>query len=93
MTLSVPIISRATLVDYAQPIVFASVSFLIPFPYQTVNLLSATKPFQAWVRRSLKLVFKKYINFLIKIGLDFSISHNNNRFCCSYINGSNRQEL
>ena len=57
MTLSVPIISRAILVYYAKPIVFASVSFLIPAPYQTVNLLSATKPFQAWVRRSLNLFF------------------------------------
>ena len=56
MTNSVPTPSRAAIVDYSHPIAFIAVSYLIPSSYQSNNFFSTTKPFQTWVKTSLKYI-------------------------------------
>ena len=62
MTAAVPTTSRIQLVDFTHPILYMPVSFLIPIPVSAVNLLSAAKPFQAWVYR--KIIYIVFYNIL-----------------------------
>ena len=48
-TSSAPTLSRAAIVAYSHPAIYISVSYLIPSPAQSINILSATKPFDTWV--------------------------------------------
>ncbi len=60
MTNSVPTPSRAALVDFSHPIVYAAVSYLIPSSYQWNNIFSATKPFQTWVTTCTQIKLPKF---------------------------------
>ena len=61
MTNSVPTPSRAALVDFSHPIVYAAVSYLIPSSYQWNNIFSATKPFQTWVTTCTQIKLPKLL--------------------------------
>jgi len=52
MTTGVPTPSRTQLVEFTNPILYLPVSYLIPLPISTLNVLSFVKPFQAWVTRN-----------------------------------------
>ena len=54
MTNSVPTLSRAAIVDYAHPIAYIDASYLMPSWNQSNNIFSATKPFETWVRLSIR---------------------------------------
>jgi len=49
VTGSAPTLSRIAIVDYSHPTIYVSVSYLIPSPDLSLNILSATKPFDTWV--------------------------------------------
>lgn len=59
VTGTTPTPSRTAIVEFTHPLVHLSISFLIPSSSLSVNILSATKPFQVWVR-----IFK--LNFKLK---------------------------
>lgn len=52
--------ARSALVDFSHPVLYPPVSYLIPKPVSSINVLSVAKPFKLWVK-SIWLTIWMYI--------------------------------